>query len=386
MLTKLKFLTAGESHGKGLLGIIDGLPSGLEVTEKYIASHLARRQKGYGRGGRMKIETDYAEIWCGVRHGMTLGAPVGLLINNKDWENWTKKMSITPPNQPIKKVTLPRPGHADLAGAIKYDFDDIRNVLERSSARETTMRVALGSLCRKLLEDVGIQIASRVVQIHDIIDNSAIPDGISTKELNQLADNSEVRCLNKKSELEMMKTIDKAKSAGDSVGGIFEIIATGLPYGLGSYSQWDKKLQAKISALLMSVNAYKAIEIGSGFTSGTKLGSQIHDEIGWDGDRFTRYTNNAGGIEGGVSNAQPIILRLAMKPIPTLIKSLRSVDIISKKNKDAHKERTDSCAVPAASIIAESMLCLVLADALLDKFGGDSLIQLRKHMDATAKY
>ena len=386
MLSKLTFLTSGESHGKGLLGIIDGVPYGLELTEDYIRYHLSRRQKGYGRGGRMKIEKDYAEIYSGIRHGYTLGSPIGLLIKNKDWENWKKKMAIEKPDSPIKKVTLPRPGHADLAGVLKYGFDDIRNVLERSSARETTMRVALGSICRRLLEELGIHVASRVVQIHDLIDVSDIPNGISTIELNKIADKSEVRCLDKDIELKMMEKIDEAKSSGDSVGGIFEIIATGLPYGLGSYTQWDKKLQAKIAALLMSVNAYKAFEIGSGFHSGTQFGSEIHDEIGWDGKNFTRFSNNAGGIEGGMSNAQPLILRLAMKPIPTLIKSLRSIDIKTKIPKDAHKERTDSCAVPAASIIAESMLCFVLADTLLDKFGGDSIEQLKKHMKATATY
>ena len=386
MLSKLKFLTSGESHGKGLLGIIDGIPYGLELTEDYIGFHLSRRQKGYGRGGRMKIEKDFAEIYSGVRHGYSLGSPIGLLIRNKDWENWTKKMDIKKSDDPIKKVTLPRPGHADLAGVLKYGFDDIRNVLERSSARETTMRVALGSICRKFLEELGIHVASRVVQIHDLIDKTDIPKEISIIELNKIADKSEVRCLDKNIELKMMEKIDEAKSSGDSVGGIFEVIATGLPYGLGSYTQWDKKLQAKIAALLMSVNAYKAFEIGSGFNSGTKFGSEIHDEIGWNGKKFTRFSNNAGGIEGGMSNAQPLILRLAMKPIPTLIKSLRSIDINTKNPKDAHKERTDSCAVPAASIIAESMLCFVLADALLDRFGGDSIEQIKKHMEATAKY
>jgi len=386
MLTRLKFLTAGESHGQGLLGILDGIPAGLKISEDYIGIHLGRRQMGYGRGGRMKIEKDHAEIWCGVRHGISLGAPVGLIVRNKDWENWTKKMSISPVEDDIRIVTLPRPGHADLAGVQKYGFDDIRNVLERSSARETTMRVALGSVCRKLLEEVGIEVGSRVVEIHEIKDESQIPDGISPNQLSKTADASPVRCLNKDTELAMMKTIDDAKKTGDSVGGVFEVIATGLPYGLGAYTQWDRKLQTRISALMMSVNAFKGIEIGGGFRDSEKLGSEVHDEIGHDGKNFTRYSNNAGGIEGGMSNAQPIILRMAMKPIPTLIKPLRSVDIHSKLEKDAHKERTDSCAVPAASIIAESMLCFVLADALLEKFGGDSMDQLKAHMDASAKY
>jgi len=386
MLTRLKFLTAGESHGQGLLGILEGMPAGLEISEEYIGIHLTRRQKGHGRGGRMKIEKDFGEIWCGVRHGKTLGAPVGILVRNKDWENWINKMSVSPVDNEIRNVTLPRPGHADLAGVQKYGFDDIRNVLERSSARETTMRVALGSICRKLLEDVGIEVGSRVVEIHDIKDENPIPDGVSPNQLSEIADASPVRCLNKDGEAAMVQTIDDAKKAGDSVGGIFEVIATGLSYGLGAHTQWNRKLHTRISAMMMSVNAFKGIEIGGGFGGAEKFGSEVHDEIGHDGEKFIRYSNNAGGIEGGMSNAQPIVLRMAMKPIPTLIKPLRSVDIHSKEAKYAHKERTDSCAVPAASIVAESMLCFVLADALLEKFGGDSMDQLRAHMRATAKY
>ena len=386
MLKNITFLTAGESHGRGLLGILDGLPAGLEISENYIGSHLARRQMGHGRGGRMKIEKDFGEIWCGVRHGKTLGAPVGILVKNKDWENWTKKMCVSPVNTEIRTVTLPRPGHADLAGIQKYGFDDIRNVLERSSARETTMRVALGSVCRKLLEDVGIEVGSHVVQIHDAKDETLAPEDLTPNQLSKIADSSPVRCLNNNAEQAMIKTIDDAKNSGDSVGGIFEVIATGLPYGLGSYTQWNQKLHARISALMMSVNAFKGIEIGGGFGGAEKFGSEVHDEIGHDGEKFIRYSNNAGGIEGGMSNAQPIVLRMAMKPIPTLIKPLRSVDIHTKEEKDAHKERTDSCAVPAASIIAESMLCFVLADALLEKFGGDSMEQLKAHISATAKY
>ena len=384
MLIRLKYLTAGESHGKGLLGIIDGLPAGIKIDEEYIARDLFRRQQGHGRGGRMKIEKDHAEIWCGVRHGKTLGAPVGLIIRNKDWDNWTRKMSVDPVDGQIQKVTLPRPGHADLAGIQKYEFDDIRNVLERSSARETTMRVGLGSVCRKLLEEVGIEVGSRVVQIHDIKDESV--SKFSPNQLSKMADASPVRCLDKEVESAMVKTIDNAKASGDSVGGIFEVIANGLPYGLGAHTQWDRKLHTRISAMLMSVNAFKGIEIGEGFGGAEKFGSEVHDEIGHDGEKFIRYSNNAGGIEGGMSNAQPIVIRMAMKPIPTLIKPLHSVDIHSKEKKDAHKERTDSCAVPAASIIAESMLCFVLADALLEKFGGDSVDQLKAHMDASAKY
>ena len=384
MLKRLQFLTAGESHGKGLLGILDGIPAGLEISEDYIDEQLKRRQMGHGRGGRMKIEKDHGEIWSGVRHGKTLASPIGILVQNLDWKNWTEKMSITPVDKEIKEVTLPRPGHADLAGVQKYGFTDIRNVLERSSARETTMRVALGSVCRKLLEEVGIHIASRVVQIHNVIDTDKVDCEI--KELNSKVDKSAVRCINKAIETQMINVIDSAKQSGDSVGGIFEVIATGVPYGLGSFTQWTEKLQARISAMMMSINAFKGIEIGSGFRSAAKFGSEVHDEIGHDGKKFTRYSNNAGGLEGGMSNAQPIVLWMSMKPISTLIKPLRSIDVITFEKKKAHKERTDACAVPAASIIAESMLCITLADALLEKFGGDSIEQLKAHMKATAKY
>ncbi len=386
MLTRIKYLTAGESHGKGLLGIIDNVPAGLEISEDYISHELFRRQQGYGRGGRMKIEKDCAEIYTGVRHGKSLGSPIGLIIPNKDFENWTTKMSSKPVEEEIKKVTLPRPGHADLAGVQKFDFDDIRNVLERSSARETAMRVALASICRKLLKETGIEVGSRVIQIHTAKDETPIPEGISPQELNDTSDKSSVRCLNKNAEKEMITLIDKAKVEGDSVGGVFEVIATGLPYGLGSHAQWDQKLHARITESMMSINAFKGIEIGMGFDEAGKLGSEVHDEIGWDGKKYIRHSNNAGGIEGGMSNAQPIIIRAVMKPIPTLIKPLRSVDIETKEEKLAHKERTDSCSVPAASIVAESMLCFVLADALLEKFGGDTMEQLKKHINATGKY
>ena len=384
MLKRLQFLTSGESHGRGLLGILDGLPAGIDISEKYINHQLKRRQMGHGRGGRMKIEKDQAQIFGGIRHGKTIGSPLGILIDNLDWENWTKKMSVEPVNEKIKPVTLPRPGHADLAGVHKYEFNDIRNVLERSSARETTMRVALGSVCRKLLEDIGIFIGSRVVQIHDVKDEQKY--NLSPTVMNSNADDSPVRCLDKNSEKEMVSVIDKAKKAGDSVGGIFEVIATGVPYGLGSYSQWNNKLQARISTMMMSINAFKGIEIGTGFKSATKFGSQVHDEIGYENGKFTRYTNNAGGIEGGMSNAQPIVLWMSMKPISTLIKPLRSVDIATHEKKNAHKERTDSCAVPAASVVSESMLCIILLDALLEKFGGDTMNQLKSHMKSSAKY
>ena len=386
MLAKLRYLTSGESHGKGLLGILDGIPSGLEISESEIRVQLARRQMGHGRGGRMKIETDFAEIWGGIRHGKTLGAPIGLVLKNKDWENWENKMDVNPNDSPGKKITLPRPGHADLAGMQKYDYDDIRNILERASARETAMRVALATICRNLLKEVGITIGSRVTQIHNIKDITDIAENISLEELNKCVDESPVRCLDSDKEKKMIAAIDKAKLDGDSVGGVFEVIAKGLPYGLGSHTQWDRKLHARISESIMSINAFKGIEIGSGFSQAGKFGSEVHDEIGWDGDKFTRFSNNSGGIEGGMSNAQPLVVRAIMKPIPTLIKPLRSVDFFSKQPELAHKERTDSCAVPAASIVAESMVCFVIADAILEKFGGDSIEQLKAHIKVSGKY
>ena len=386
MLARIKYLTAGESHGKGLLGIIDGLPAGLEINEDFIAHELFRRQQGHGRGGRMKIEKDHAEIYTGIRHGKSLGSPIGLILPNKDWKNWTEKMSTEPVDKKIKKVTLPRPGHADLAGVQKFDSDDIRNILERSSARETAMRVALASICRKLLREVGIEVGSRVVQIHTVKDETIISENISLDTLNKKVDESPVRCLDKTVEKRMIDAIDKAKNDGDSVGGIFEVVANGLPYGLGSYTNWDTKLHARLAESIMSVNAFKGIEIGMGFESGQRMGSEVHDEIGWNGEKYTRYSNNAGGIEGGMSNAQPIVIRVVMKPIPTLIKPLRSVDIVTKENKLAHKERTDSCSVPSASIVAEAMLCFVLADAMLEKFGGDTIDQLKAHIKVSGKY
>ena len=386
MLKRIEFLTSGESHGKALLGIIEGIPANIEISEEYIKNHLERRQAGHGRGGRMKIENDYAEIISGVRNGITIGSPIGLMINNNDWENWQHKMSIEKNEKDIKKVTLPRPGHADLAGIQKFGFTDIRNVLERSSARETTMRVALGSVCRKVLEDIGIEIGSRVVQIHNIVDTSKISNFDSANSISNTADISAVRCLDKSCSKKMMAAIDLAKSNGDSVGGIFEIIATGLPYGIGSYTQWNKKLNSKLAAMVMSINAFKSIEFGTGIKQANEFGSDVHDEIKWSDNSYIRPTNNAGGIEGGMSNSQPIIIRASMKPIPTLTKPLQSTDIITHEEKLAHKERTDSCAVPAASIITESMVCITLLDSILEKFGGDSLEQLKNHIKISGKY
>jgi chorismate synthase len=379
-------MTAGESHGKGLIGIIEGIPAGMNITEEYIEKDLLRRMQGHGRGGRMKIEKDHAEIFSGVRHAVTLGSPISLLIKNFDWVNWEDRMATGKPKKEHRKVSMPRPGHADLAGVMKYGLDDIRNVLERSSARETAMRVAIGAVCRKLLEEVGITVGSRVYQIHNIVDNTPVSNDMGLKELNDTVDASPVRCFDKDAEKKMMDVIDEARNNGDSVGGSFEVIAKGLPYGLGTYINADGKLQARISQAMMSVNAFKGVELGAGFASSAVFGSELHDEILYEDNKITRASNNAGGIEGGMSNAQPIHVKVSMKPISTLIKPLRSIDLNTMEPKLAHKERPDSCAVPAASIIGESMLTIVLADALLEKFGGDNLDQLKKHIKASGKY
>ena len=386
MLKKISYMTAGESHGKGLIGIIEGIPAGMNITEEYIEKDLLRRMQGHGRGGRMKIEKDHAEIFSGVRHAITLGSPISLLIKNFDWVNWEDRMATGKPKKEHRKVTMPRPGHADLAGVMKYGLDDIRNVLERSSARETAMRVAIGAVCRKLLEEVGITVGSRVYQIHNIVDETPVSNNMSLKELNDTVDASPVRCFDKAAEKKMMDVIDEARNNGDSVGGSFEVIAKGLPYGLGTYINADGKLQDRISQAMMSVNAFKGVELGAGFASSAVFGSELHDEILYEDNKITRASNNAGGIEGGMSNAQPIHVKVSMKPISTLIKPLRSIDLNTMEPKLAHKERTDSCAVPAASIIGESMLAIVLADALLEKFGGDNLDQLKKHIKASGKY
>ncbi len=375
-MNKLRFLTAGESHGKGLLGILEGFPAGVEISEEGIAKDLSRRQMGFGRGGRMKIEQDRAEIISGVRFGKTLGSPIGLLIPNKDWKNWEERMSVESTENPGKSVTVPRPGHADLAGALKYGFSDIRNVLERSSARETAMRVALGAVCRKLLKEVGITVGSRVIQIHTAVDETPLPENVDLEEMSRKADESPVRCINSEAGSKMIESIQYAKDNGDSVGGVFEVIASGVPTGLGSYVHWDRKLNTKLTEAVMSINAIKGVEIGLGFGYASKFGSEVHDEIGYKDGKYIRYSNHSGGIEGGISHGEPIVVRAVMKPIPTLTKPLHSVDMLTKEPVKAHKERTDSCAVPAASIVGEAMVCIVLTDALLDVTGGDTIEQI----------
>jgi len=376
MLSKINFLTAGESHGKGLLGIIEGIPAGLNITSQYIDFHLSRRQKGFGRGARMKIENDRVEIFSGIRYNLTLGSPIGLIIKNIDYKNWTNVMSIEKPSVKIDKITLPRPGHADLAGIMKYQFNDIRNVIERSSARETTMRVALGSICRKLLEELNIHVASYVTGIHNIHDHESY--NIEVKSLNQKVDGSPLRVLNPDIESKMINIIKNAQKNGDTVGGKFQVIISGAPYGLGSYTSWNRKINAKLAESISSINAIKSVSFGKD-SSSSSFGSELHDEIEYSNNQYKRTNNNSGGIEGGMSNGQNILINAEMKPLSTLTKPLKSIDIKTKKTKLAHKERTDSCAVPAASIIAESMVCITILDSILDKFGGDSMKDLKKH-------
>lgn len=394
-MSTIRYLTAGESHGQGLVGIIEGLPAGLEITEEDIAVDLKRRQMGHGRGGRMKIEKDKAQIFSGVRFGKTLGSPIALIVENKDWKNWQTKMSIKDIDESVKQVTVPRPGHADFAGAVKYGHQDIRNVLERASARETAMRVALGAIARKFLRTFSIQIVSHVLQIHSIKNsftvaslgakNSDLPFELS--EISDLADRSPVRCLDSSIEKEMIAKIDQAKKDQNTVGGIFEVACLNLPVGLGSHVHWDRKLDARISHAMMSIPAMKGVEIGMGFEAGARFGSEVHDQIYYDKDskKYFRSSNGAGGLEGGITNGMPLTVRVAMKPISTLMRPLDSVDMATKEQTAAHIERSDVCAVPAASIIGESILALVVADAFLEKFGGDSMKEITRTYRAWEK-
>jgi len=388
-MNHLRYFTAGESHGQAFVGILEGMPAGLEIDEDYIAVQLYRRQQGYGRGGRMRIEKDRAKILSGARFGKTLGSPIALVIENLDWQNWQDKMSVAQSAQleNIPKVEVPRPGHADLAGVLKYGFDDIRNVLERASARETAMRVALGSIARKFLEEFGVIIASHVLQLHDIRSRFSLidwgkPDSLfdfPANELNKRADNSPVRCLDVDAEKQMTARIDEAKEKRDTVGGIFEVAAFNVPVGLGSYAHWDRRLDARIAAAMMSIQAMKGVEIGDGFTGATRWGSEVHDRIYYDEARnYYRSSNNAGGLEGGVTNGQPLVIRVAMKPLSTLMQPLDSVNIRTKEPTPAHIERSDVCALPAAGVIGEAALALALADAVLEKFGGDSIKEIHR--------
>lgn len=376
----LRYLTAGESHGPALMGIIEGLPAGLEIDLDELQLQMKRRKLGYGRGRRQQIEPDEVQILTGVRHGLTLGSPIGVLLPNRDWSNWQEIMSVAPLEGPVKReVLVPRPGHADLVGGIKYGHRDLRNVLERASARETAMRVGLGALARQFLSACGITIASRVVSIGSAQDKS--PLDLPLSELNQRVDDSAVRCLGQEAESAMIAEIEAAKAAGDTLGGIIEVYAEGLPIGMGSYSQWDRKLEAALGAVFLSMNAFKGVELGLGFESARVPGSQAHDEMLPGADpqapRQVAYaSNHGGGIVAGMSTGLPIVLRAAMKPIATLMKPLRSVHSESGEATPAHIERSDTCAVPAAAVIGETLLALVLAEFVLEKFGADSMQEL----------
>ena len=375
----MRYITAGESHGPELTAIIEGLPAGLPLTAADINHELARRQTGYGRGGRMLIEKDQVRITSGIRHGKTLGSPVTLVVENKDWKNWTKVMAIEEvpeKDRKLRRVARPRPGHADLVGGMKYRHQDLRNVLERSSARETTMRVAIGAIAKKILKELEIEVTGHVTMLGGI--KAAIPDGLTVQEIAERSEASEVRVLDPSVEEEIKQLIDQTKRNGDTIGGVVEVLIGGVPAGLGSYVQWDKKLDAKIAQAVVSINAFKGVEFGVGFEAGVLPGSQVMDEILWDQQKgYTRRSNNLGGFEGGMTNGEPIVVRGVMKPIPTLYKPLQSVDIDSKEPYKASVERSDSTAVPAASVVCENVVATVVANEILEKFPSDSFEELQ---------
>lgn len=384
----MRYLTAGESHGPGLTAIIEGLPAGTPLLTEDINKELARRQAGYGRGGRMKIEKDQAIITAGIRHGKALGSPIALTVENKDWKNWKTVMSIEPIEEEKvgqRRVSKPRPGHADLVGGIKYGHRDLRNILERSSARETTVRVAVGAIAKKLLHELGIEVVGHVVEIGGVQAN--LKNKYTIDEIREGSEKSPVRCLDPEVEQEMMDKIDEAKKKGDTIGGVVEVVVGGVPAGLGSYVQWDKKLDAKIARAIVSINAFKGAEFGVGFDMARKPGSEVMDEILWDENiGYTRGSNNLGGFEGGMTNGMPIVVRGVMKPIPTLYKPLMSVDIDTKEEYKASIERSDSCAVPAASVVAEAVVAWEVAEAVLDKFDGDSFERLKAEVAEYRRY
>ena len=372
---QFRFLTAGESHGRGLVAIVEGMVAALSLEERYINKELKRRQQGYGRGPRMKMEEDKAEIRAGVRYGLTTGSPIALFITNRDWQNWQEQLSVSPVEKEVEPVTCPRPGHADLAGVTKYGLEDIRPVMERASARETAARVAVGAIARRFLEELGISIHSHTMAIGRHHWEQGETSSIDWQQVEA----SPVHCVHAELEKALMAAIDEAKANGDTLGGIFEVIATGVPIGLGSYVSWDRRLDGRIAQAIMSINAVKGVEIGAGFALAERKGSQAHDVIE-PGPRseakglpWRHATNHAGGIEGGISNGEDMIIRAAVKPVATLASPLPSIDLRSGEKVKAHYERSDICVVPAAGVIAEATLATVLADACLDKFGGDNL-------------
>ena len=381
----MRYLTAGESHGPRLTAIIEGVPAGLPLTADYINTELKRRQGGYGRGARMKIESDQVEITSGVRHGLTMGGPITLNVTNLDHQKWLEIMSaadVDEKKKGLRKITKPRPGHADLVGGMKYRFNDLRNSLERSSARETTMRVAVGAVAKRLLEEIGVGVASHIVTFGGI--DIDVPNNLTVAEIKERAAQSEVSIVNPEREEEIKAYIDQIKKDGDTIGGVIETVVGGVPVGLGSYVQWDKKLDAKIAQGVVSINAFKGVEFGVGFEAGRLKGSQVMDEILWsEEDGFTRRTNNLGGFEGGMTNGQPIVVRGVMKPIPTLYKPLMSVDIETHEPYKATVERSDPTALPAAGVVMESVVATILATEVLEKFSSDNLEELK---DAVARH
>ncbi len=375
----LRFLTAGESHGLGLTVILEGLPAGLPLSVADINPDLERRQGGYGRGGRMKIEKDRVEFRSGVRWGESLGSPITLWIANDDAPNWAAKMSTDAKDRdPSILISRPRPGHADLVGVLKYDREDIRDILERSSARETTARVALGAVCRKFLAEFGIDLLSHVVRLGEITAPTAPPD-VNLSKLREQVEASPVRCADPEASGKMVKLIDEVTREKDTLGGVLEIVATGLPIGLGSHVQWDRKLDSRIAAAALSVQAMKGVEFGLGFEAAGRRGSETHDEIHYIEGTFKRLTNNAGGLEGGMTDGMPLVVRVAMKPIATVRKGLQSVDLKTLESSQSTYQRSDVTAVPAAGVVLEAVIAFVLADAMLEKFGGDSLRETQRN-------
>jgi chorismate synthase len=380
---QFRFLTAGESHGKGLVIIVEGVPAGLPLSEEYIAGHLRRRQQGYGRGKRQQIETDYAEIVSGVRHGLTMGSPIGLRIENKDWNNanWQVRMAVEEVEAEVERLTAMRPGHADLAGSIKYGLDDVRPILERSSARETAARVSVGAIGRRLLEEFGVSINSHVLAVGEVRANP--PEPLDWDRI----ESSPVRCADPEAETRMIARIDEIQEALDTINGVFEVRARGVPIGLGSHIQWDRKLDGLLAQAVMSIQAVKGVEIGGGFTTASLPGSQVHDVLlprtEWSDERpWVHASNRAGGVEGGITNGEEIVVRGALKPLSTMPRRLPTADLITGDVTLAFYERSDVCVVPAAGVIGEAMVAMVLTDALLDKFGGDHLKETRRNFEA----
>jgi chorismate synthase len=376
----MRFLTAGESHGPQLTAVVEGMPAGFAIDPARINHELARRQKGYGRGGRMAIERDEARIVSGVRFGQSIGSPITMVVENLDYKNWVKRMSIDPRDREEERtVTRPRPGHADLAGVLKYNLDDIRNVLERASARETTARVAIGGFARQIIEPFGIDVLGYVVSIGSI--QATTPTTTALDELREITEKSQVRVSDPDAERAIIEEIDACKKTGDTLGGVVEVVATGLPVGLGSYVQWDRKLDARLAYALLSLQATKGVEFGMGFQAAAVRGSQLHDEIGYDAAarHFTRLSNNSGGTEGGIATGEPLRLRVAFKPLSTLMQPLHSVDIKTKSEAVGTIERSDVCAIPAAAVIAEAVVAYELANAFLEKFGGDSFTEIQRN-------